>query len=55
MDILFKGKTLSTKKWVESDSILQGRKPGGIRIFLKHADGLTKWVECEVKSVKQVF
>tara|TARA_R110002167_G_scaffold284737_2_gene489855 strand:+ start:5161 stop:5328 length:168 start_codon:yes stop_codon:yes gene_type:complete len=54
MNILFKGKTISTKEWVESDSILQGKKTDGIRIFLKHKDTFPKWVECDVKTVTQI-
>lgn len=54
MDILFKGKTLSTKKWVESNSILQGKKQDGIRIFLKCKETFPKWVECDVETVKQI-
>jgi len=57
MDILFKGKTLLTQKWIESDSILQGKKPGGIRIFLKHReskDQFSKWTECIIETVEQI-
>jgi hypothetical protein len=54
MNILFKGKTLLTQKWIESDSILQGNKTGGFRIFLKHRETFPKWVECDIKTVKQI-
>jgi len=57
LNIKFKGKTLSTEKWIESDSILQGTKPDGFRIFLKHKENETqfsKWTECIYETVKQI-
>lgn len=53
MDIKFKGELLSGEI-VESNSILQGRKLNGIRIFLKVKDTFPKWKECKPETVKQI-
>jgi hypothetical protein len=53
MDIRFKGETLSGKI-LESDSILQGKKVNGIRIFLKASESFPKWVECKPETVEQL-
>ena len=54
MDILFKGITLVTKEEITSDSILQGKKPKGKRIFLKHRDKFPQWIECDPLTVIQI-
>ena len=56
MDIIFKGETLSGEI-LESNSILQGKRPGGIRIFLKKErdkQSMGHWVECKPETVKQI-
>lgn len=53
MDIKFKGESLSGKI-IESDSILQGKKPNGIRIFLKDRETFPNWTECKPGTVKQI-
>ena len=53
MDIKFIGESLSGIK-IESDSILQGKKLNGIRIFLKSKNTFPKWTECKPETVKQI-
>ena len=53
MDIKFIGESLSGKI-IESDSILQGKKAGAVRIFLKDSDRHPKWIECKSDTVKQM-
>ena len=54
MDLKFTGESLSGVQ-IESDSILQGKKLNGIRIFLKTKDVFPKWTECKPETVKQIL
>lgn len=54
MNIKFTGESLSGKQ-IESDSILQGKKLNGIRIFLKTREVFPKWPEVKPETVKQVL
>lgn len=53
MDIKFKGESLSGKI-IESDSILQSKKPNGIRIFLKDSEIFPKWTECKPDTIEVI-
>lgn len=57
MDILFRGQSIFSNEWIESDSILQGIRPSGKYVFLKYReseDQFSKWTQCKYETVKQI-